>query len=75
MSIAVHLSLIVSGRGSSHITLAFQMSWSNILALTVTGVTHPNVVCKMYLLVMNVLIAGNFLVESEIMSVTVQSEA
>jgi len=42
VSITVHLSVIVSDRGSSLVTLHFQIFWSNILALTVTGVTHLN---------------------------------
>ena len=56
-------------------SLVCQISCSRILVLTVTGVTHPNGPkicdedCSMSLLLTNVLIAGRFLVESEIMSV------
>jgi len=77
LSTAIHLSLMVSDRGSSHVSLVRHISCNRILALTVTGVAHPNgskiydEVCSMSLLVTKVLIGGNCLAASDRMSVAV----
>ena len=74
---AVHFSLVGSGRGSSHVNLVSQTSCSSILALILTGITRPKGswicgdLCHMSHLIINVLTSGSFRTESDSISVAV----
>jgi len=75
--ITVHVSLVESGSGSSHVNLVCQISCSKILALIVTGVAQPNgskicdESCSMSHLVTKILVAGKCLFTRKRVSVAV----